>query len=58
MIVEVDQMIGHIEDFVVRSTDKAIVVGGIAGTEIERFALEGITAVYDFKNVLPTFCVG
>ena len=56
MIIEVDQMIRHIEDFVVRSTDKAIVVGGIVGTEIERFALEGITAVHDFNKVLVVQC--
>lgn len=56
MIVEVDQMINHIEDFVNKSSDKAIVVGGIAGTEIERFVLEGITAVHDFNKVLVVQC--
>jgi len=56
MIVDVDAMISLIRDFVVTSNDKAMVVGGIAGTEIERFAIEGITEVHDFNKVLIVQC--
>ena len=56
MVVEVDQMISLIHDFVVTSNDKAMVVGGVAGTEIERFAIEGMTEVHDFHKILIIQC--
>lgn len=51
MIVEINEMIDFIEDFF-KSDRRGTVVGGIAGTEIERFVLEGAVAITDFSKVL------
>ncbi len=56
MIMEIDQMIAHIRSFLSNSSDKAIVVGGVVGTEIERFVLEGVTEFHDFNKVLVVQC--
>lgn len=56
MIIDMDAMISLIHDFVTTSNDKAMVVGGVAGTEIERFVIEGMTEVHDFHKILIVQC--
>lgn len=51
MIVEINEMIDFIDDFF--SSDRhETVVGGIAGTQIEKFVIEGATKNTDFGKVL------
>ena len=51
MLVEIQQMIDYLDDFV-ESDIKETLVGGIAGTEINKFVIEAATKHHDFKSVL------
>ena len=52
MIVEISEMNSLLSDFIHDANKKEIIVGSIAGTEIEKYVLDAVTEVYDFKKVL------
>lgn len=51
MIVEINEMIDFLDDFL-QSDRKITVVGGIAGTQIEKITVDRMTSVYDFNKIL------
>ena len=51
MLIEISEMLDYLDDFVDGDV-KETLVGGIAGTEINRFAIEAATKHHDFKKVL------
>lgn len=55
MVIEINEMIDVIDDFC-RNDKHSIVVGGIAGTEIERYTLESVTGVTSWDKVLVLQC--
>ncbi len=55
MVIEINEMIDVLDDFC-KNDKHSIVVGGIAGTEIERYALESVTGVTSWDKVLVLQC--
>lgn len=55
MVIEINEMIDVLDDFC-RNDKHSIVVGGIAGTEIERYTLESVTGVTSWDKVLVLQC--
>ena len=51
MILEINEMIDFIDDFYTGDT-KEMVIGGIAGTEINTYAIEGCTKYTKFNKIL------
>lgn len=51
MIYEIHQMIDYLDDFF-KSSNKETVVGGIAGTQIEKFVLDAALATTTFGKIL------
>lgn len=51
MVIEIPEMIDTLEEFFRRS-DHELVVGGIAGTEIEKYVLDAATYTTDFSKIL------
>ena len=51
MIYEINQMIDYLDDFF-KSSNKETVVGGIAGTQIEKFVLDAALATTTFGKIL------
>ena len=51
MIYEINQMIDHLDDFF-KSSHKETIVGGIAGTQIEKFALDSALNTTNFGKIL------
>ena len=52
MLVEISEMNSILSDFIHSANSKEIIVGGIAGTEIEKYVLDAVTEVYEFRKVL------
>lgn len=55
MIIEINEMIDYLDNFV-ESDLKETVVGGIAGTEINAYAINAATRHHDFNKVLVIEC--
>lgn len=55
MVIEINEMIDVLDDFC-KNDKHSIVVGGIAGTEIERYTLESVTGVTSWDKVLVLQC--
>lgn len=55
MVIEINEMIDVLDDFC-RNDKHSIVVGGIAGTEIERYTLESVTGVTSWDKTLVLQC--
>lgn len=51
MMIEIPRMIDILEEFV-NSSKKSIIVGGIVGTEIERYAMEAALMTTSFPKIL------
>lgn len=51
MIIEINEMIDYLEKFF-NSSRKEAVVGGIAGTQIERYVIDAATATTSFPKIL------
>lgn len=51
MIYEINQMIDHLDDFF-KNSHKETIVGGIAGTQIERFTLDAALQTTSFDKIL------
>ena len=52
MLVEISEMNSILSDFIHSANSKEIIVGGIVGTEIEKYVLDAVTEVYEFRKVL------
>lgn len=56
MILEINEMIDLLKEFY-SSGKRSIVVGGIAGTQIEQYVLDCATECFDFSKILVVNCV-
>ena len=52
MIIELNEMIDLIDDFYGSADMREMVIGGIAGTPVNKFAVEGCTKYTKFNKIL------